>query len=134
MSSPTLKTDIQVRYGDLDTLGHVNNAVYLTYFELGRVLYFRNFMKRFDVKNIKFVIARAEIDFRKSIKMEDQVMLETSLESVGNSSFTFVHRILERNTGEVFCNGKIVAVSLDDNGKPMRVPDQLRALADYGKQ
>ncbi|MCL5783189.1 MAG: acyl-CoA thioesterase [Candidatus Thermoplasmatota archaeon] len=128
MTSPTLKTDIQVRYGDLDTLGHVNNAVYLTYFELGRVLYFRNFMKHFDVRGIRFVIARAEIDFRKSIEMENHVTLETSIESIGNSSFTFVHRITERDTGEVFCNGKIIAVSLDDNGKPTRVPDHLRAM------
>lgn len=128
MSSPVLKTEIQLRYGDLDTLGHVNNAVYLTYFELGRVLFFRKYLENFDAANVKFVIARAELDFRKSITMDDAVTLETWLESVGNTSFVFGHRLVDEERGLVFSTGKIVAVSIDDSRKPVAVPDAFRKL------
>ncbi len=128
MNDSLLKTEIQVRYGDLDTLGHVNNALYLTYFELGRVLYFRKYLPAFDTTDVKFVIARAEIDFKKSITMGDEVILETSLDTVGNTSFTFLHRITNRDGTVIYATGKIVAVSIDENKKPSKVPEELRNL------
>lgn len=126
--TPLLRTHIQLRYGDLDTLGHVNNAVYLTYFELGRVQFFRKYLKQFDVGSIKFVIARAELNFKKSITMDDDIVLETFLENVGNTSFTFAHRLISADSSTVFCEGKTVGVSIDDHHKPARVPDELRNL------
>lgn len=128
MTDSLLKTEIQVRYGDLDTLGHVNNAAYLTYFELGRVLFFRKYLPDFDAGNVRFVIARAEIDFKKSITIEEKVCLETSLDSVGNTSFTFLHRLTNQDVSEVYATGKIIAVSIDENRKPSKVPDELRRL------
>lgn len=129
MTSPILKTKLQIRYGDLDTLGHVNNAVYLTYFELGRVLFFRKHLKQFDEKNVSFVIARIEVDFKKSITMDRDVFLETSIESVGNTSFTFSHRITNEDGTELYSTGKVVAVSIDGNRNPVKVPDELRNLS-----
>lgn len=129
MTDNVLRTDIQLRYGDLDTLGHVNNAIYLTYFELGRVLFFKRYLKAFDAANVSFVIARAEIDFKKSIRMDDSVVLETRLEGVGNTSFTFSHRLVNRDGSVVFSEGRIVAVSIDGNRKPVSVPNEIRELA-----
>lgn len=129
MTSPVLKTKLQIRYGDLDTLGHVNNAVYLTYFELGRVLFFRKYLKGFNEKEVSFVIARIEIDFRKSIMMDGDVYLETSIESVGNTSFTFLHRITDESGDVVYSAGKVIAVSIDGNRTPSKVPEELRELA-----
>lgn len=129
MNSPVLRTKLQIRYGDLDTLGHVNNAVYLTYFELGRVHYFRKYLDEFDEKKVSFVIARIEVDFKKSIMMDKDIYLETSIESVGNTSFTFGHRITDESGNEIFSTGKVIAVSIDGNRKPSKVPDELRKLA-----
>lgn len=128
MSSPVLKTKIQLRYGDLDTLGHVNNAVYLTYFELGRVQFFMKYFSSFDARQVRFVIARAELDFKKSITMDDEIVLETSLDSVGNTSFTFSHKLASEDGRDLFCTGKIVAVSIDEQRNPVRVPEELRSL------
>lgn len=129
MSNPVLRTELQIRYGDLDTLGHVNNAVYLTYFELGRVLFFRKYLKKFDEKTVSFVIARIEVDFKKSITMDKVVYLETTIEAVGNTSFTFSHRITDESGEDVYATGKVIAVSIDKNRKPAIVPDELRELA-----
>ncbi|MCL4332538.1 MAG: acyl-CoA thioesterase [Candidatus Thermoplasmatota archaeon] len=130
MRSTPLVTGIQVRYGDLDTLGHVNNAVYLTYFELGRVSFFRKHFDSFDLDSVKFVLARAELDFRKPITMDDPVVLETVLESVGKTSFTFSHRLLSQDLKTEYCTGKIIAVYLGKSGKPETVPEELRKLVE----
>ncbi|MDS0257714.1 acyl-CoA thioesterase [Thermoplasmatales archaeon AK] len=63
---------LQIRYSDLDTLGHVNNAVYLTYFELGRIDYLRHSLGTLEISEISFVIAHAEVDFRRPIHFDDR--------------------------------------------------------------
>ena len=67
----TLKSslDIQVRYSDVDLLGHVNNATFLTYYELGRIDFFRNFID--DLAEIRFVIAHIEVDFFSEVRLGD---------------------------------------------------------------
>ncbi|MFN4071655.1 MAG: acyl-CoA thioesterase, partial [Thermus caldifontis] len=57
---------IQVRFRDLDALGHVNNAVYLTYFEVARAAYFQR-LKEDWLEKGHFILARAEVDFLRPI-------------------------------------------------------------------
>jgi len=123
----SVTTDIQIRYADLDTLGHVNNAVYLSYFELGRIEYMRSRLGHFDLEDINFVIARIEIDFRKSILMHYPVSLKTSIERIGRTSLTFLQILFNRENNEVFSTGKVTVVFIDRNRKPVEVPSRLRA-------
>src|SRR4029078_1685342 len=53
-----------VRFRDLDALGHVNHAVYLTYFESARIAYWLHATKRTGLGALDMILARAEIDFR----------------------------------------------------------------------
>ncbi|OWP56221.1 MAG: hypothetical protein B2I17_06970 [Thermoplasmatales archaeon B_DKE] len=121
--------ELQLRYGDMDTLGHVNNAVYLTYFELGRI----DLLKKHDLLNnldeINFVIARAEIDYRKAITLFSNPVLETYIGKTGNTSVSFEHVIYEKGSGDIYCEGRTVAVFLR-NGKKENVPDAIRAISN----
>ncbi|MEM3676089.1 MAG: thioesterase family protein [Thermoplasmataceae archaeon] len=121
------KVRLQVRYGDLDTLGHVNNAVYLTYFELGRIDYLRRALGSLDISDISFVIVHAEVDFKKPIHLHDTIFVETTVDGVGNSSIKFNHRIVGED-GELFAAGKTVAVWVDANRQPVPVPDNVRRM------
>ena len=123
----SVTTNIQIRYADLDTLGHVNNAVYLSYFELGRIEYMRSRLGHFDLEDINFVIARIEIDFRKSILMHYPVSLKTSIERIGRTSLTFLQILFNPENNEVFSTGKVTVVFIDRNRKPVEVPSRLRA-------
>lgn len=125
-------TDIQVRYADLDTLGHVNNAAYLSYFELGRIEYLRNRLGHFDLEDINFVIARIEIDFKKSILFHYPVSLRTSVERVGRTSLTFVQELFNRGNSEIFSTGKVTVVFIDHNRKPVEVPKILKTESQTG--
>jgi len=98
---------IPIRYRDTDALGHVNNAVYLTYLEelllgwLGPVL------------GDDFVSARVELDFRSELRYDDgEVTARASLEAVGRSSLTAAVSI-ERPGGEVSLAGRVVVVAWD---------------------
>jgi acyl-CoA thioester hydrolase len=128
-SDKVSRISIQLRYRDIDTLGHVNNAVYLSYFEMGRIDFFRKFTGSFDEGKVDFVIAHASIDFKKPIRLQDSPLLETRLKKVGNSSFTFFHRIISESTQEEFCTGETVAVTVDGNGRKKPVPDEIRSLS-----
>jgi acyl-CoA thioester hydrolase len=89
---PHRVTDI-VRFGDLDPQGHVNNAVFATYFESGRVAMFRNPDLGIGVANATFVLVRQEIDFLRELHWPGQVVVGTALAEVGRSSFTVAQAI-----------------------------------------
>jgi acyl-CoA thioester hydrolase len=104
---PVFERRIPIRYRDTDALGHVNNAVYLTYLEelllhwLGPVL------------GDDFVSARVELDFRSELRHDDgEVTARASLEAFGTSSLTAAVSI-GRPSGQVSLEGRVVVVAWD---------------------
>lgn len=89
---PHRVTDI-IRYADLDPQGHVNNAVFSTYFESGRVAMFRDPNLGIGVPNATFVLVRQEIDFLRELRWPGGVEIGTALAEFGRSSFTVMQTI-----------------------------------------
>ncbi|MDX2005960.1 MAG: thioesterase family protein [Meiothermus sp.] len=121
MSGFPVKTSLEVRFRDLDPLGHVNNAVYLSYAELGRRHYFRAVEVDFDGGSM--VLARAEVDFSRPILIDERVEVFSRVVSVGNTSL--------KNLCEIRADGELAARLLGvvvwlEGGRPARVPDVLR--------
>jgi acyl-CoA thioester hydrolase len=104
---------IEVRFGDLDVMGHVNNAVVVTYMEQARYQWWRSFLggRRFQEEG--FLIARVEVDYRTPILLGDDVRVELHCAKVGNSSFELGYRLTKGLEGEVFAEGRTVQVMLD---------------------
>ncbi len=85
--------DLPVRYRDLDTLSHVNNAVYATYLEYARIAYVEHVLDQ-DVDGGGMVLANVEIDFRRPVTFEDgSVRVECGVLEVGESSFRMGYRV-----------------------------------------
>lgn len=117
------RTPVEVRFRDLDALGHVNNAVYLTYFENARAAYWRMLVPDRPTE-YPFLVARAEIDFRASVEMDTPLVAELALARIGRTSFTFEYRLL---SGErVMAEGRTVQVWIGADGRPAPVPDWVR--------
>ena len=89
MNLPTTKTEIQVRYSDLDTLGHVTNTVYAVYLELARVRWFLAVPDQL----VASVVVNLNIDFLGEIKLEDSVYVATRCIKVGNKSIQLAQDI-----------------------------------------
>ena len=100
------KVSIKVRFSDLDAMGHVNNASYLSYLEEARLAYYNQVLK-VDTNNLDFnaVVARIEIDYVDQIKLGDNVEIYTRTSKIGNKSSDIEHLIVVNNNG----NKKIAA-------------------------
>ncbi len=116
-----------MRYGDLDALGHVNNAIFLTYFELGRTNFFRDYLGGFISRSVKFVVNHAEIEFRAPIHFEDEIEVLTWISRVGKTSCVFNHKIISSDYQRLFAEGKTVVVWIDGNLRKMEIPQKLRS-------
>jgi acyl-CoA thioester hydrolase len=87
-----------IRYGDLDPQGHVNNAVFATYFETGRVHMFRTPDLGVGVDGASLILARTEIDFLRELRWPGTVEIGTGIEAFGRSSFTVAQAIFRDGT------------------------------------
>ncbi len=112
-----------VRFSDLDGLGHVNNAVYATYFESARIAYLG--AKSFE----GMILARLEIDFRSPVRFGERVEIGTRPGRIGAKSFALEQEL--RAGGRVAAESRSVLVSYDYENAVSRplTDDQKRSLA-----
>ncbi len=111
MESFPFETTVPVRFSDLDPMGHVNNAVYATYCEQGRVAFFSEVFDVREAAGFEFILARLEIDFRRPVLMDDPLRVGLRISSVGTTSFAFEYRLTVR--GEVVAEARSVQVFYD---------------------
>ena len=121
---------IHIRFNDLDSLGHVNNAVYLSYFEQGRMDYFSEMGgENWDWTQEGTLLARNEIDYKVPIFLQDKARIELWVSDIGTKSFSVNYRILKDADGqEIECTvGKSIMVCFDYKAqKSIPVPERWR--------
>ena len=100
-----------VLFGDIDAFGHVNNAVYFTYFEWGRTQLWFELTEWGGALDIGFILAHASCDFKKQLAMEP-IEIRTRIGEMRTSSIEFLSEI-RRSDGEVAATGRVVAVLYD---------------------
>ena len=97
-----MRIPVEVPYGDIDAMGHLNNVAYLRYLEWARQKYWLTMRGSIDFLDIDFIVARCEIDYRSSSYMGDVLEIEIHVSRMGRSSFDFSYRV----TG---ADGRLVA-------------------------
>lgn len=112
---------IQLRYGDTDALGHLNNAVYASMAELARI----DFLQQLGVPVENLILARLALDYRRQVRFGDSVEVLTWIERLGSSSMHLRH--------EVMCNTELateissVVVYYDyEQRSPAPLPEKVR--------
>lgn len=100
-----------VLFADVDAFGHVNNAVFFTYFEWGRTQLWFELTEWGGATDIGFIVARAECDFKKQLAMEP-IEIFTRIGEMGTSSIEFLCEV-RRSDGEVAAAGRVVTVLFD---------------------
>ncbi|TKX74738.1 acyl-CoA thioesterase [Halorubrum sp. GN11_10-6_MGM] len=121
----TYTAEIDVRFRDIDAMGHVNNAVYATYIEQARAQYFRDILDA-DLMRSSTVLASISIDFRRSVELSDrEVTVTVDVAELGRSSATMTHEV--RVGGAVAAEAEATLVSLDpETGEPAPLPEDHR--------
>ena len=123
------RTRLEVRLGDLDPFGHVNNAVIATYVEQGRVLYLRDVLGTgVDPVSMPFILARLEIDYLSQVMFSDAVEVGSRVDWIGRTSIGMSHLLINQEAREL-ARSVAVLVAFDyDVEKPMPVSDDWREI------
>src|SRR4030066_2240579 len=120
---------IEVRYGDLDPQGHVNNAKFLTYMEQGRVFYLKQ-LKLWEggsFLDIGVILADVQITFRKASHFGDRFRVGVRVSHIGNKSMTSEYRIEDARDASEFGTGSSVLVAYDyRNRRSVPIPEEWR--------
>ena len=104
------RTSADIRYSDLDRQGHVNNAVFATFSEVGRVAFMYDPTRPLASEGRSFVIARLQIDFRAELFWPGHVDIGTGVLRVGRSSFTLAQGIFSKGQLAATTEATIVMV------------------------
>ena len=119
---------LQVRFGDLDALGHVNHAKYLTYVEQARTMYALEVLGVDVPDALRFVIATLRCDFLAPLAFAEIVDIGWRLTRLGRSSLHFEYELVAG--GRAVGRGDTVVVWADPRaGRAIPLPDELRRRA-----
>jgi acyl-CoA thioester hydrolase len=127
-SDKLFSTNIEVRFSDLDAMGHVNNAVFFTYFEEGRKHFSKKVFKVSDISDFKFIMAHIQCDFIRPIQFNDHVILQMWVQNIGTKSFSFGYRIVDlSDETKIYAAGESTQVCYDyDKNRSIEVPAKMR--------
>lgn len=104
---------IQIRFNDVDKFGHVNNAVYFSFYDLGKTEYFANVCPEVDWERDGIVVVHIEANFVSQIYGSDHIAVQTAVTEIGTKSFHLVQRVIDTETQEIKCICRSVMVMFD---------------------
>jgi acyl-CoA thioester hydrolase len=120
---------IQVRFRDCDPRGHVNNAVYFTYFEECRLALWRHLSGSEGLPGATTILAHAECDFRAPAFVNDLLDVRVKVAAVGRSSITLVYEIVNATTSQCLASSRAVLVTFDyASQRSTPIPPEARSL------
>ena len=94
-------TPIQIRFNDVDQMGHVNNAVIMEYLDLGKDAFFSGHGLSPTKSDFTVMVVHYDVDFKAQIHYHDKIQVETSIERFGTKSLTVLQRVV--NSERVWC-------------------------------
>lgn len=117
---------IPVVWRDMDALGHVNNAVYLTYLETARIAYFTA-VTGADWRKVDFILAEATVTYKSPAVLGETLVVGVRVPEIGHRSFPMEYRIEEEKTGRLVATARTIQVSYDyETGRSKPVTEWLR--------
>jgi acyl-CoA thioester hydrolase len=119
-----------VHWGDMDALGHVNNARYFTWFESARIALFERVgLVAVGTPAVGPILASTRCDFLAPVRYPAELVAGTRIERLGNTSFTMGYGVAHRaEPGRLVARGEGVVVLIDyTSGAKVPIPEELRA-------
>jgi len=125
---------IQLRFNDFDSLGHVNNSVYFSFYDLGKTAYFNEVMPHAGINSeVGVVIANIQVNFLLPVYPEEKVAVQTAVVGIGHKSFKLLQQLIDIETKEVKCICNTVMVCFDAKSKTTSIlPEKwVKAFTDF---
>jgi acyl-CoA thioester hydrolase len=119
-------SSVPFRYSDTDRQGHINNGVFATLCETGRVELFQDALDGLEVRRMQFVIVRLVIDFLGEMHWPGAAVVGTGVTRLGTSSIAMRQGIFSGGRCAAMAESVVVVMNMDTR-RPMPIPDDLRA-------
>ena len=123
--------ELRVRYAETDQMGVVYHTNYLVWCEIGRTELIRALSGTsyavLEAEGVALAVAELSIRYHGAARYDNLIRVRTKLTEARSRSVTFEYLITNAETGERLASARTVLVSLDDAGRPIRMPDRLRA-------
>jgi len=121
---------IQIRFNDIDVLGHVNNAVQITYLDFGKVKYFEALKNQvIDWSGSELVMVNVNVDFFEPIFISNHIVVKTKVYEIGNKSIKLIQMIKDYETNRVKSVCRSVMCGFDPKtNKSLLISDEWRDL------
>jgi len=126
----TYETEIAIRPDDIDLNNHVHNTKYLEYVFAARYIQMRDgykmSMQEFWKRDLNWVISTTHIEYKRSIKLEDTIVVRTRIDSVNGAQAKVLFSIVKKETTKIVSEGYLVYTMISlKNGRPVRIPDDI---------
>ena len=119
--------ELRPRFRDTDAMGHINNAVYVTYLEVARQAYWAEFTGGADYKLVPFILAHVTCDFRSEALVNEVLEFGIRCDWIGTRSFAFAYEVREKRSQRLVVEATTIQVCYDYAAKQTIVmPDDLR--------
>ena len=107
-------TNIQIRFNDIDLVGHVNNAIYQEYFDLARMDYFRDILHEdVDWQKNSLILAHICTNYQKPVTLSNSIKVMSRVSLIGNKSLEMEQLILSADGHDSFASSTSVLVAFD---------------------
>jgi acyl-CoA thioester hydrolase len=118
------------RFSDLDIYNHVNNAIYLTYFEEARIAFITSIGLRSLFKPERStILAHAQVDYKAPARLGDTLDVAVQTGEVRNTSYELAYRVVRRDDQALIATGMTVQVCFNFAvNAPTRLPEEWRQL------
>ena len=127
-------TPIQIRFNDIDMIGHINNNAYLEYMDLGKTSYFNTIKPDLvNWKHINVVIVNINCNFYSPGYIKEHIAVLTSISSISNKSLKMEQRVINIDTGDVKCIATSIMAGFDPStaqGAPID-PEWINAISQF---
>lgn len=105
---------LQLRFNDIDMVGHLNNSIYISFLDLGKVHYFKAVMGSLvDWHHIPVVVVNININFYSPSYLEEELEVVTAVYAISERSLKMEQRVINRHTGDIKCVAYTVMAGFD---------------------
>jgi acyl-CoA thioester hydrolase len=122
--------EVRVRYAETDQMGVVYHTNYLVWCEIGRTELLRAVTglsyARLEEQGTALAVAELSIRYHGAAKYDNLIRIQTTLTEARSRSITFEYLITNAETGDRLASARTVLISLDPNGRPVKLPEDLR--------
>ncbi len=121
----------RVRYAETDAMRIVHHSSYIVWFEEGRSEYMRQLgfpYTRLEEQGLYLAVTELRARYLRAARYDEEVVVETSIEELRSRGLTFHYRVLRGSDGALLAEGETVHVCIDDEGRPRRLPKDVRDL------